>query len=85
MKQHKEKLFDYFPDLEKLTIAIGKGNKDVPAGTICIGNCTAAHKKKGIFVQGCPPVGSEILNVVKAGIQKLSESEFAGLKDEQNV
>ena len=70
LKQQREKLFDYFPDLEELTIAIGKGNKDVPAGTLCIGNCTSAHKKKGIFVQGCPPVGSEILNVIKYRIRE---------------
>ncbi len=70
LKQHREKLFDYFPGLEELTIAIGKGNEDVPAGTLCIGNCTADHKEKGIFIQGCPPVGSEILNVIKAGIRE---------------
>jgi len=70
LKQHREKIFDYFPGLEELTIAIGKGNKDIPAGTLCIGNCTAAHKKKGIFVQGCPPVGSEIMNVIKSGMRE---------------
>ncbi len=68
LKKNHSELPDYFPDFENLTIAIGKGNEDVPAGSLCIGNCAAAHKEKGIFVQGCPPVGSEILNVIKSRI-----------------
>jgi uncharacterized protein (DUF362 family) len=75
LKQQKDKIFDYFPDLEGLTIAIGKGNKEVPAGTLCIGNCTAAHKDKGIFVQGCPPVGSEIINTIKSAKLVKSKTE----------
>jgi hypothetical protein len=26
-----------------------------------VGNCTAQHRDKGVFVPGCPPVGSQIL------------------------
>lgn len=66
LKHHHAKLLNYFSNLEEISIAIGKGNKKVPPGTICIGNCTVAHKDKGIFVQGCPPVGSEILNLIKS-------------------
>jgi uncharacterized protein (DUF362 family) len=68
LKKNHSELLDYFPALENLTIAIGKGNKDVPAGSLCIGNCAAAHKEKGIFVQGCPPVGSEIINTIKSSV-----------------
>lgn len=49
------------PNDKDITIAIGKGHKDLPPGTLCVGNCTAKHKKRGIFVPGCPPVASEIV------------------------
>jgi uncharacterized protein (DUF362 family) len=44
-----------------IVIAIGKGHKHLPGGTLCVGNCTIRHKKVGRFVPGCPPVASEIL------------------------
>ena len=61
LKKYGSTLTDYFPEGKPVNIAIGKGHTDVPEGTLCIGNCTAAHKARGIFVKGCPPVGSEIL------------------------
>jgi Ni,Fe-hydrogenase III small subunit len=45
-------------------IAIGKGHEVVPEGTICIGNCAAVHRHRGIFIPGCPPVSSEILTAL---------------------
>ena len=60
LKHYGNKILDYFPD-DTLTLAIGKGLKDVPKGTLCIGNCTSAHKNRGKFISGCPPVSSEIL------------------------
>ena len=72
LKRHKDKLFEYFPSEKPLNIAIGKGNADVPEGTICIGNCTSVCKDKGIFIQGCPPVGSEILKAVAAKMRNYS-------------
>jgi hypothetical protein len=62
LKKHKDRIFDYFPSgSHGIHIAIGKGHTAVPAGTLCIGNCTADHRDEGIFVPGCPPVGSQIL------------------------
>jgi uncharacterized protein (DUF362 family) len=60
LKDHGEQLRKNSPD-KNIVIAIGKGHKDLPFGTLCIGNCTAKHKDCGIFVPGCPPVASEIL------------------------
>jgi uncharacterized protein (DUF362 family) len=64
LKRHGDKLFDYFPKDVKLNIAIGKGHTDLPIGTLCIGNCTAQHRDRGIFIKGCPPVGSEIIKTI---------------------
>ena len=63
LKRYRERLFDYFPS-QNVNIAIGKGHTELPEGTLCIGNCTLRHKHSGIFVPGCPPVGSEILTAV---------------------
>jgi uncharacterized protein (DUF362 family) len=64
LKRYGKRLFDYFPPETKINIAIGKGHMEVPEGTLCIGNCTILHKGKGIFIPGCPPVGSQILTAV---------------------
>lgn len=64
LKKYSKSLFDYFSDEDEIYIAIGKGHDDVPDNTLCIGNCTIMHKDKGIFVKGCPPVGSEILKKI---------------------
>jgi len=61
LTRYKEQIFDYFPSQETIHIAIGKGHADVPENTLLIGNCTSCHREKGIFVPGCPPVGSQIL------------------------
>lgn len=60
LKRYGTSLGDYF-DSRPVRIAIGKGHEAVPAGTLCIGNCTAKHRQGTIFVHGCPPVASEIL------------------------
>jgi len=64
LTQFREQLFDYMPDKDAVHIAIGKHHTEVPEGTLCVGNCTARHKKSGIFVPGCPPVSSEILKTI---------------------
>jgi hypothetical protein len=64
LKQYADSLGDYF-DEESISIAIGKGHDDVPENTLCLGNCTKMHQEQGLFVKGCPPVGSEILNVLR--------------------
>jgi len=65
-------LQDYHPQLSphrlrdgKIHVGIGKNLKVCPKGTILIGNCTSKMKRKGIFVQGCPPVVSNIAEALK--------------------
>ncbi|MBN1788446.1 MAG: DUF362 domain-containing protein [Sedimentisphaerales bacterium] len=62
LKRYGKQLRDSVPDDKDIIIAIGKGHKELPKGTLCIGNCTIKHKGRGKFVPGCPPVASEILN-----------------------
>jgi len=60
LKRFAAELGDYALSDGKIHIAIGKDAHDFPDGTLLIGNCTAPHKKKGVFVPGCPPVSSKI-------------------------
>jgi hypothetical protein len=62
LKRYGKQLRDNIPDKKDIIIAIGKGHNELPDGTLCIGNCTIEHKNCGVFVPGCPPVASEILN-----------------------
>ncbi|MCF7974338.1 MAG: DUF362 domain-containing protein [Phycisphaerae bacterium] len=64
LKHHARHLWDYFPDQKEISVAIGKGHTELPEKTLCLGNCTGRHKKDHIFVPGCPPIASEILNVL---------------------
>ena len=68
LNRYKDRIFDYFPSQTTIHIAIGKGHTELPEGTLCIGNCTARHDGKGIFVPGCPPVGSQILAAISDGL-----------------
>jgi hypothetical protein len=61
LRKYGKQLRDTKSDDEDIIIAIGKGHEEVPGGTLCVGNCTAGHKKRGVFLSGCPPVASEIL------------------------
>lgn len=63
LKQYGKSILEYCPD-GKLNIAIGKGHESLPANTLCIGNCTAKHRFCGKYIQGCPPVSSEILSSI---------------------
>jgi len=62
LRRYGKQLRENMSDEEDIIVAIGKGHNHLPAGTLCIGNCTIRHKKRGVFVPGCPPVASEILN-----------------------
>jgi uncharacterized protein (DUF362 family) len=64
LKHYHDRLLEYFPKDRNLCIAIGKGHQDVPEGTLCIGNCASPHRKRGIFIPGCPPVSSQILTAI---------------------
>ena len=73
LKNYADQLGDYIPDGEKLKVAIGKGHDSLPEGTLCIGSCTIKLREKGIYVPGCPPVGSEIFKRLQAGCTPNSE------------
>jgi uncharacterized protein (DUF362 family) len=75
LQRYKERIFDYFPAQDRVQIAIGKGHADVPAGTLLIGNCTAPHCSNGLFVPGCPPVGSQILAALAGQPNATSKTE----------
>ena len=62
LKRYGKKLREGISNEKEIVIAIGKGHEDLPEGTLCVGNCTIKHKKCGVFVSGCPPVASAILN-----------------------
>ncbi|OHB59473.1 MAG: hypothetical protein A2173_10020 [Planctomycetes bacterium RBG_13_44_8b] len=62
LKRYGKELRSKMPEKKDIIIAIGKGHSKLPDGTLCIGNCMSEHKGCGIFVPGCPPVASEILN-----------------------
>jgi len=61
LKRYGKQLRENISDEKDIVVAIGKGHKQVPSGTLCIGNCIAGRKNCGAFVPGCPPVASEIL------------------------
>ena len=65
LKRYGEEMFQYFPETLPVNIAIGKGHETLPKNTILIGNCTRAHKEGRIFVSGCPPVASAIINTIR--------------------
>jgi uncharacterized protein (DUF362 family) len=73
LNKHKERLFDYFPGQAAVHVAIGKCPEEVPPGTLLVGNCTQHHREHGIFVPGCPPVGSQILAALVAAKGKRGE------------
>jgi len=48
----------------KVHIGLGKHLKTCPEGTILLGNCSSKMKRTGIFVEGCPPIASQILKTL---------------------
>jgi hypothetical protein len=70
LQKYGESLAPYIPAGERLKVAIGKGHDSLPAGTLCIGQCTACHKESGVFVPGCPPVGSQIYKTLQNSQEK---------------
>jgi uncharacterized protein (DUF362 family) len=64
LQRYKDRIFDYLPSQNEVSIAIGKGHAQLPEGTLLIGNCTAHQRDRGIFVPGCPPVGSQIWEAI---------------------
>ncbi len=64
LKRYSSELADYRLADGNTHLAMGKGNDDLPEGTVLIGNCTAKHEGTGKFVPGCPPVASHIFEII---------------------
>jgi uncharacterized protein (DUF362 family) len=60
LQDYHSLLSNYRLQDKKIHIGIGKHLNTFPKGTILVGNCTSRMRSKGIFVQGCPPVASQI-------------------------
>jgi uncharacterized protein (DUF362 family) len=65
LTRYRDRLGDFFPSQNPVRIAIGRGHEQLPDGTVCIGNCTSHQCGKGVFVPGCPPVGSQIIEAIR--------------------
>jgi hypothetical protein len=65
LTRYRNQLCDFFPSPNPVRIAIGRGHRELPDGVLCIGNCTSPQCGQGIFVPGCPPVGSQIIEAIK--------------------
>jgi uncharacterized protein (DUF362 family) len=52
---------------EPVTIALGRGlrREDLSGRAILLGNCTARLRGAGAFLEGCPPVPSDILRALE--------------------
>ncbi|MBC8206157.1 MAG: DUF362 domain-containing protein [Kiritimatiellaeota bacterium] len=70
LQRYGDVLPEYIPAGDRLRVAIGKGHDELPEGTLCIGQCTVRQCVGGIFVPGCPPVGSQIFKVLQQSAEK---------------
>ncbi len=67
LKNNKEFIDKLYTSDKPLNLAIGIGIKksDLYSDTYLIGNCTSNQKENGTFIQGCTPVESTILKMIK--------------------
>ncbi len=65
LQDYHSKLTDYRLEDENIHVGIGKHLETCPRGTILIGNCSSKVKSRGVFIQGCPPVASQIADRLK--------------------
>jgi len=65
LERYHSQLLDYAGPGRKFHIALGKALTDIPPRCVLIGNCAAAKKSQGLFIKGCPPVPSDILEAIK--------------------
>lgn len=72
LKNNKDFIDEHFTAENPLNLAIGKGIKqpDLYENTFLIGNCTYEQRENGIFVKGCTPVESTILEIIKNNLKK---------------
>jgi hypothetical protein len=75
LQDHRSQLTDYRLSDGQIHVGIGRHLSACPKGTILIGNCTARMRSHGPFIQGCPPVSSQILKGLKASSSTTSSSK----------
>ncbi|MFX1312294.1 MAG: DUF362 domain-containing protein [Promethearchaeota archaeon] len=75
LKNNKEFIDKYYTSKKPLNLAIGKGIKesDLYSDTFLIGNCTSHQKENGTFIQGCTPVESTILKIIREKVRSRSK------------
>jgi uncharacterized protein (DUF362 family) len=61
LQKNREGLDGYRLEDGRFHAAIGKHLQDFPQGTVLLGNCTQKFRERGVFIQGCPPISSQIL------------------------
>jgi len=74
LQEYHPQLNRYHLEDKNIHIGIGKHLKTCPEGIILVGNCTAGMKKRGIYVQGCPPVSSQIMKILSQKKRVLSSN-----------
>jgi uncharacterized protein (DUF362 family) len=60
----RHRLDEYRLQDDKFHVGIGKYLEEFPEGTVLLGNCTQKFKERGVFIQGCPPISSQILETL---------------------
>ncbi len=65
LREQRQRLDAYRLADQKFHVAIGKWVRDIPEGTVLLGNCTQNLRERGHFVQGCPPIASQILETLQ--------------------
>jgi len=65
LKEHRHRLDEYRLQDHKFHVGIGKYLQEIPEGTVLLGNCTQKFRGWGKFVQGCPPIASQILETLQ--------------------
>jgi hypothetical protein len=72
LRNNKQFVDDNYTPEKPLNLAIGKGisESDLYSDTFLIGNCTSDNQENGTFINGCAPVESKILKIMKENIEK---------------
>lgn len=65
LQEQRGCLDDYRLQDHKFHVGIGKHLQKIPDGTVLIGNCTQEFRDRGVFVQGCPPISSQIFEALQ--------------------
>jgi uncharacterized protein (DUF362 family) len=75
LKRYYTDFADYLSAEKPLRIAIGKAIGPQNETTLLIGNCTVKQKGRGIFIQGCPPVASQIASEIEKLYPEMKDND----------